>query len=84
MDVVLKKMKLISTANDNYQLYSSKQTLSYVNRSKPNSSSTVLSRIDSQETILDQDQLQIRRTDEVQIEYDLQAQTKPITKPIFA
>lgn len=74
LEIVLKKFKLVTTGKGTYQ--SSYAQKSYGNQSgsrpMPSKKSNPFSRPDSQESILDQDQLQIRRTDEVQIEYEMQ------------
>lgn len=83
LELILKKLRLVSTRKSNYQSDSYKQSKSYGaqsgSRPLPSKRSTPFSRADSQESILDQEQLQITRTDEVQIDYEMHP-TKNSTK----
>lgn len=75
LEILLKKFKLVSTGKSNYQSGSYKQSKSYGNQSEsrpmPSKRSNPFSHADSQESILDREQLKITRTDEVQVEYEM-------------
>ena len=78
LELILRKLNLISTGKSKYN-DSSYQNRDYVNRSSSRAiasskkSTIPFSKVDSEEIILnDQDNLQIRCIDEVQIEYEMQ------------
>ncbi|KAJ5587181.1 uncharacterized protein N7459_002946 [Penicillium hispanicum] len=79
LEIILRKLRLVSTGKGTYHLDQYQNNRSY----PAQGNSTVASakkpiqftKMGSQESILDQDQLQIRRTDEVQIEYETQSQS---------
>jgi hypothetical protein len=88
LELILRKLKLVSTGRGIYD-DTSYQNRDYVNHSSSRAivssrkSTIPFSKIDSDEVVLnDQDNMQIRCTDEVQIEYEMQPQ-KPTQKRSF-
>ncbi|KAJ5161242.1 hypothetical protein N7492_006634 [Penicillium capsulatum] len=86
LEIILRKFKLVSTGKSNYQSGSYQQSKSYGNQSGsrplPSKRSTPFSRADSQESILDRAQLQITRTDEVQVEYEMHTPKQANRPPV--
>lgn len=86
LELILVKFRLMTPSNQKYQSHSHSQGQIYASaRADRNNRQNSFSKGNlSEENILsDREDLHIRRTDEVQVEYEMQAQAHPIQKRSF-
>lgn len=87
LELILVKFGLMTPSNQKYQSHSFSQGQKYgsarADRSNLQNSYTNGKNLSEENILSDREDLHIRRTDEVQVEYEMQAQAQPTQKRSF-